>query len=81
MKDAATCNVDKPMPTLDELLSSVDAALAIPQPIGTLCGAIVYLHLDTRELSFDGKRCALDHPYIVGTKIYDAARQALGDIL
>ena len=78
-----TSNVERPdqaPPTLDEMLAGIDAALAVPQPIGTLHGAVVYLHHDTRELSFGGTRCSVNHPYIAGTKLYDAALRALGDI-
>lgn len=80
MSEPMTCNVDQPQPSLDDMLAGVDAALAVPQPLGVLHGAVVYLHHDTRELSFDGKRCSVDHPYITGTKIHDAALRALGEV-
>jgi hypothetical protein len=63
------------------MLAEFDKALAVPQPIGMLCGAVVYLHHDTRELSFGDTRCSVSHPFIAGTKIYDAALRALGEIL
>lgn len=81
MTGTMTSNVPQPMPSLDDMLAGIDAALAVPQPIGTLYGSVVYLHHDTREISLDGKRCSVEHPYIAGTKIYDAARRALGEII
>lgn len=81
MGEPMTNNVPQAMPSLDDMLTGIVAALAVPRPIGTLHGAIVYLHHDTREISFDGKRCSVDHPYLAGTKIYDAARRALGEII
>ena len=62
-------------PTLDEMLAAVDEMLAVPDPIGSLHGAVVYLHHDTRELSWTGSpgRVSIDHPYLLGTKIRDAA--------
>ena len=81
MKEPMTCNVPQPQPTLDDMLTGIDAALAVPQPLGVLRGAVVYLHHDTREVSFGETRCGVDHPYLAGTKIYDAARRALGEII
>lgn len=80
MSDEMTANVAQPEPTLDQMLAAVDAALAVPQPIGTLFGEIVYLHHDTRELSWGDNRCSVSHPFIAGTKIYDTALRALGEI-
>jgi len=69
-----------PKPTLDDMLAAVDKALAVPEPIGELLGAVVYLHHDTRELSWTGNpRCSVDHPYLIGTPIRDAALRRLGE--
>jgi hypothetical protein len=81
VSDVMTNNVPTPQLSLDDMLAGVDAALAVPQPIGGLYGQVVYLHHDTRELSFGQTRCSVDHPFIAGTKIYDAARRALGEII
>lgn len=70
-------------PTLDDMLAGLDAALAVPEPIGQLYGHIVYLHHDSRELSWggaDGVRCSVDNPYLAGTAIRDAALNRLGGI-
>lgn len=66
-------------PTLDEMLAGIDAALSIPEPIGSMCGAVVYLHHDTRELSWEGSsgRVSIDHPYLMGTTIRDSAIERL----
>lgn len=67
-------------PTLDEMLAAVDAALSVPEPIGELLGAVVYLHHDKRELSWTGNAgCSVDHPYLIGTPIRDAALRRLGE--
>lgn len=67
-------------PTLDEMLAGIDAALAVPDPIGELFGAVVYLHHDKRELSWTGNPgVSVDHPYLIGTPIRDAALRRLGD--
>lgn len=82
MSDGMTCTdlkLSPREPSLDEL-ATVDELLAVPEPIGHLYGALVYLHHDTRELSIGSARVAVDHPYIVGTKIHDAALRRLGDI-
>ncbi len=69
-----------PEPTLDEMLAAVDAALAVPEPIGELLGAVVYLHHDKRELSWTGNAgCSVDHPFLIGTPIRDAALRRLGE--
>lgn len=66
--------------TLDEMLKAFDEALAAPQPIGTLMGAVVYLHPGKRELSWDGNPgVSLDHPYLTGTAIREAALRRLGE--
>lgn len=77
-----TSNVDSGVatPTLSEMLDGIDAALAIPEPIGMLHGAVVYLRHDKRELSWDGvSRVSVDHPYLVGTKIREAALRRMGE--
>lgn len=67
-------------PTLDEMLKAVDEMLAIPEPIGELHGAVVYLRHDTRELVWAGNPgCSVDHPYLIGTPIRDAALRRLGE--
>lgn len=65
--------------TLDEMLAAFDEALAAPDPIGVLHGHTVYLHHDTREISFGEIRVDLDHVYLVGTAIRDAALRRLGE--
>lgn len=80
MSGKVTCTTDIPEPTLDQILDAVDAVLAVPQPIGTLLGVPVYLHHDTREISWGENRCSVSHPFLAGTKIYDTALRALGEI-
>lgn len=67
------------MPTLDDMLKAFDDALAVPEPIGHLHGAVVFLHHDTRELSFGDTRVSVDHVYLVGTSIRDEALRRLGE--
>lgn len=65
--------------TLDELLAALDELLAMPDPIGVLYGQTVYLHHDTRELSFGDTRVDVDHVYLVGTAVRDEALRRLGE--
>lgn len=54
MTEHTTCtdpDEAQPVPTLDDMLLAFDKALAVPEPIGELLGAVVYLHHDKRELS------------------------------
>ena len=69
-----------PVPTLDDMLATFDKVLAVPEPIGELLGAVVYLHHDKRELSWTGNPgVSVDHPYLIGTPIRDAALRRLGE--
>lgn len=69
-----------PEPTLDEMLAAVDQVLAVPEPIGELLGAVVYLHHDRRELSWTGNPgVSVDHPFLIGTPIRDSALRRLGE--
>lgn len=76
-----TSNLDdgKPAPTLDDMLAGVEAALRVPQPIGELHGAVVYLNHWERTLSFAGISCSVDNPNLEGTKIRAAALAAMGE--
>lgn len=65
--------------SLEDMLAAFDEALAVPDPIGTLYGQTVYLHHDTRELSFGETRVDVDHVYLVGTAVRDEALRRLGE--
>lgn len=65
--------------SLDGMLKAFDEAIAVPEPIGELHGSVVYLHHDTRELSFGDTRVSVDHVYLVGTSIRDEALRRLGE--
>jgi hypothetical protein len=75
----STVPSDKPEPTLDEMLAGVEQAFRIPMPIGTLHGEVVMLNRWERTLSIGNIHCSVDHPYLKGTKIQDAALEALGE--
>lgn len=80
--NAMTCTVPGAVkePTLDDMLAAFDKIMAVPDPIGTLHGAVVYLRHDKRELSWDGMPgVSVDHPYLQGTKIREAALERLGE--
>jgi len=62
-----------------EMLAAFDELLAMPDPIGVLYGQTVYLHHDTRELSFGDTRVDVDHVYLVGTAVRDEALRRLGE--
>lgn len=84
MREHATSSTvaspDAKEPTLNEMLDAVDAIMAVPEPIGDLLGAVVYLHHDRRELSWTGNPgVSVDHPYLIGTAIRDAALRRLGE--
>jgi len=83
MREPMTCTdpaLTPTEPTLDELLAGIDAVLAVPEPIGELLGAVVYLHHDKRELSWAGNTgVSVDQPFLVGTPIRDSALRRLGE--
>lgn len=68
-----------PTPTLDELLASVEEALKVPQPIGMLFDKVVYLNHWERSISFGTLTVSVDHAYLKGTRIQEAAMKALGE--
>lgn len=79
--DEMTSNVpsNKPEPTLDEMLDAAEQALRTPLPIGSMYGEVVTLNMWDRTLSWGKVTCSVDHPFLDGTKIRDAALQAMGD--
>jgi hypothetical protein len=71
---------DKQEPTLDEMLEAAESLMRCPVPIGHLYGKIIHLNAWDRTLSIgDSAACSVDHPYLVGTKIRDAALRYLGE--
>jgi hypothetical protein len=83
MGDGYTSNLPsgKPMPTLEETLRLLNTE----RQIGTLHGFPVYIDptvepgmVEIRGGSNGTVRFSVDHPYVQGTSIAEAARKALG---
>lgn len=83
MGDGYTSNLpsDKPMPTLEETLRHLKS----DRYIGTLHGFPVYVDpaadpgvVEIRGGANGTVRFSVDHPYVQGTSIAEAARKALG---
>lgn len=87
MEPTMTNAVAGEMPSVEVMLMAVERIAKEPVPIGTLHGFNVFASRDVAEgvvKVVDPKtgqemlRFTLDHKYVEGTKIQEAAREALG---
>lgn len=61
----------------DDVLKAIDDAMNIPVPIGSLLGEVVYLSRKDKTIKIGEAVFDIDHTYLMGTAIRDAAIKVL----